>query len=132
MPTTVKPPRALRLLAQHGGEALRSKIVMGRYIPPLISKRIAAKTRKRALVDGTFGSFKLLDEEGNTRGGWDPSWDVPRKFHFLRPPKGHKRERDRHIRYPSFFCLSFLLFPSQFIRSSIRTNVIYCNYRRQG
>ena len=28
-----------------------------RYIAPLISKRIAADLRKRALIEGTFGSF---------------------------------------------------------------------------
>ena len=110
MPPKVKPPRALRILAQHGGEALRPKIVMGRYIPPLISKRVAAKARKRAIVDGTFGSFKLLDENGQTRGGWDPSWDIPRRFHFLKPPKGHKRERSRQTRYIISVWTQFLLF----------------------
>ena len=94
----VKIPRSLKLLAQHGGEALKSRVIMGKYIRPLISKRIAANLRKRAIVDGTFGSFKLLDKDNKPLGGWDPSWDEPKKIHFIRPPKGHARDRNRQIR----------------------------------
>ena len=28
-------------------------------------------------------------------GGWDPTWDAPRKMYLLRPQKGHVRERNR-------------------------------------
>ena len=109
----LRPPRVLRLLAEHGQEALKSRVVKGKYIRPLIPKRLAAKARKRAIIDGTFGSFSLLDENKKALGGWDPSWDTPRKFYFLRPPKGHIRERNRQARYFK-----------QFIKSSFYLNYL--------
>lgn len=53
----VKPPRAIRLLAEHGAAALRPRIDKGRYIAPLVPKRVAANIRKRAVIEGTFGTF---------------------------------------------------------------------------
>ena len=97
-PYSIKPPRSLRLLAQYGADAMKPKVIMGKYIRPLISRRIAAKLRKRAIVDGTFGSFKLLDANNNILGGWDPAWDQPKKLYFLRPFKGHIRDRTRQSR----------------------------------
>ena len=61
-------------------------------MPPLVSKRIAAGVRKRAIIDGTFGSWD------DTRGGWIPEWDIPRKMFMARPLKGHKNERTRAAR----------------------------------
>lgn len=98
MPSVLKPPRALRMLAQHGKDALTSRFIAGNYIRPLVPKRIASKLRKRSLVEGTFGSFKLLDAENRPLGGWDPSWDTPCKMYFLRPHKGHIRDRSRQER----------------------------------
>lgn len=72
---------------------------MGKYRAPLISKRKAADLRKRAIVDGTFGSFQLLGPNNQVVGGWNPDWDVPRKMFSLRPPKGHIRDRTREMRY---------------------------------
>lgn len=83
-------PRALRLLALHGVNALKATVENGRYFGPMISRRKAAMLRKRALIDGTFGSFSI--EQG---GGWDPAWDLPRKIYPLKPYKGHLRERKR-------------------------------------
>lgn len=31
-------------------------------------------------------------------GGWDPSWDKHKKFHLIKPLKGHIRERTREAR----------------------------------
>lgn len=78
-------PRAIRLLAEHGADALRPSLINGRlastnsyhflrfmdavalfmpvlelfvrYIAPLIPRRIAGDLRKRAIIRGTFGEF---------------------------------------------------------------------------
>ena len=79
-------PRAIRLLAEHGADALRPSLVNGRfnsssvrfffnestdylirfaspyyftsrYLGPLISRRQAGDLRKRAIIRGTFGQF---------------------------------------------------------------------------
>ena len=63
-----------------------------KYVAPLVPKRMAANQRKRAIADGTFGSFSLEN------GGWDPEWDTPRKQFITKRLKGHKRERDRESR----------------------------------
>ena len=86
---TTKLPRAIRLLSQHGDAALRASLEKGKYIKPMIPKRIAANARKRAIRDGTYGTF----EPGV--GGWDPAWDTTRKMFLLKPYKGHVRERNR-------------------------------------
>ena len=86
-------PRALRMLANYGGAALTPHLERGRYIAPKVSRRVAAGLRKRAIIDGTFGSFSL--EQG---GGWDPEWDKKPKIYMLRPFKGHVRERNRDTR----------------------------------
>jgi hypothetical protein len=67
--------------------------VLNRYFGPLVSSRIAADIRKRSIVEGTFGTFVANE------GGWDPSWDEPKKMYMLRPAKGHIRERNREQRY---------------------------------
>lgn len=63
-----------------------------RYVMPMISARKAAVARKRAIIDGTYGSFSPI------YGGWLPEWDTPRKIYPLRPMKGHERERSRPAR----------------------------------
>jgi len=80
------------MLTMYGADALRPSLYKGRYIAPLVSRRVAAGIRKRALIEGTFGSFQANE------GGWDPSWDISKKMFFLRPHKGHKRERTREDR----------------------------------
>jgi len=79
-------PRSIRMLTLHGGDALLPAMVKGRsvlfahrpkqivfnflvqqlyrYIAPLVSKRVAADIRKRALIEGTFGEF--VPNEGNS------------------------------------------------------------------
>ncbi len=99
-----KLPRPVRLLAQHGMSALMPQVKNGRYWAPLIPKRKAAVLRKQSIVDGTFGTFNPAI------GGWDATWDLPKKFFFIKPFKGHLRERDRPERY--FF---FLLIPILFL-----------------
>ena len=66
-----------------------------RYYPPLVSRRKAAVLRKRAIVEGSFGSFIP------NVGGWDPAWDEPKKMYMLKPTKGHKRDRTREKRFVS-------------------------------
>lgn len=83
-------PRSVRLLAQWGDQALRPAIEKGKYIAPLIPKRLAANIRKRSIIEGTFGSFSK-----ETGVGWDPEWDTPRKMFILKAPRGHLRERRR-------------------------------------
>lgn len=92
MPPLPKPPRAIRLLAQFGGDALRPTLVNGRYQGPMVKPRVAAMVRKRAHIEGTVGNFCPQF------GGWLEEWDVQRKVFLPRTPKGHGRERDRKLR----------------------------------
>ena len=87
-----KPPRVIRQLAQHGIEALKPNLSSGRYQGPMVSPRKAAVVRKRAIIEGTYGTFCPYF------GGWLPEWDKQRKMDFIRVPKGHKRERTRAAR----------------------------------
>ena len=87
-----KPPRVIRMLAEHGGDALKATIERGRYVGPIISPRKAKMVRKRAIVEGTFGSFCPQF------GGWLEEWDTPRKTYLYRVPKGHLRDRNREKR----------------------------------
>ena len=87
--TTAKVARPVRLLAENGMAALMPKLKNGKYFAPLVSRRKAAVVRKNAIIEGTFGNFDAK------LGGWDPAWDTPKKFHFVKPSKGHQRERTR-------------------------------------
>ena len=89
-----KMPRPVRLLAQHGMAALMPKIRNGKYLAPLVTKRKSATLRKDAIAEGTFGKF-----DPTIPVSWDSAWDLPRQFHFLKPFKGHARERNRPERY---------------------------------
>lgn len=83
-------PRILQKLGQHGASALQFKVEKGKYIPPMISRRRAANLRKRAIIEGTYGSYSP------EFGGWDPAWDKEeKKVYALRPYKGHIRDRTR-------------------------------------
>lgn len=83
----------VNLLAEHGVDALKPRIMNGRWVAPIISKRKAAVQRKKAILDGSFGAFSI--EKG---GGWDPAWDpIPRPI-VARPYKLHKRQRTRAAR----------------------------------
>lgn len=53
-------PRKIRQLSELGADALRPTITKGRYAGPMISRQTAAKLRKRALVEGTYGEFNPL------------------------------------------------------------------------
>ena len=53
----------------------------------------AARLRKEALANGTYGGF-----DPAKGGGWDPAWDGVEAPKVLRPPKLHARERDREER----------------------------------
>lgn len=89
----LRPPRVVRLLSQHGGNALKMDVQKGRYVSPMVPKRHAKALRKQSIVEGTFGSFTPLE------GGWNPQWDVPQQFYGLRPHRGHLRERTRQRRF---------------------------------
>ena len=84
-----KAPRAVRLLAQFGADALRPSIVNGKYHGPLVKPRAAAMVRKRAVIEGTVGSFC------QHFGGWLEEWDVQKKVFMPRANRGHLRERNR-------------------------------------
>ena len=68
---------------------------------PIVSKRVANTLRKKALRDGTYGSF-----DSETGAGWEPSWDLVLKssqykvsrYGGILPPKKTSRERSREER----------------------------------
>lgn len=65
----------------------------------MVSKRIAATLRKKAVREGLFGSY-----DPSTGKGWDPKWDIDstttesNQLPQLRPMKETKRERTREER----------------------------------
>ena len=85
----------------------------------MVSKRVAAMLRKRAIIEGNFGSFEETrgEETFSTTparslpthprsaslpfqiGGWDPMWDTYKRPSVRRPPKLHLKERTRHDRF---------------------------------
>lgn len=85
-------PRTVRLLGEHGMAALMPTMKNGKYWSPIVSKRKANVLRKNSIADGTFGTFDPAV------GGWDCAWDVPKSFHFIKPHRGHLRERTRPTR----------------------------------
>lgn len=123
--TFASAPRIVRLLTNHGSDALKFTVEKGRYVKPLVPKRIAADYRKKTIIEGTFGTFVPNE------GGWDPTWDMPTKIYPLRPHKGHKNERNRQERYristnhikPPFL---FMLFMLTILPQQIRQNSV-CN-----
>mmetsp|Transcript_6626 Transcript_6626/g.8391 ORF Transcript_6626/g.8391 Transcript_6626/m.8391 type:complete len:175 (-) Transcript_6626:10-534(-) len=121
---TTKIPSALRNLYKYGHDALKPHPIIDytskrqRWKRPLISKRVAKTLRKKAVREGTFGSYDPL-----TGIGWDAKWDVDTTnsssgvgagvdvdvdataaikknipWMELRPMKGKKRERTREER----------------------------------
>jgi hypothetical protein len=86
-------PGPVRILCTHGGEALKPQFMNERWRPPMVPPRKAARVRKYAILNGTYGFF---DRE--TGEGWDPSWETMKKFPNIRAPKDHKRERNRESR----------------------------------
>lgn len=112
---------ALKQLCRHGVEALRPQKVNDKWRKPAVSKRVASDLRKRAIRDGTYGTF-----DAKTGVGWDPVWDAPQPnkkailahgnddagamatidvlgsnpglIASIRPPKETKRERTREAR----------------------------------
>lgn len=92
MPAKIYIPRPIRLLTQFGANALKPTIVQGKYFGPMVSRRVAAGIRKRAIVEGTYGSFIPYI------GGWDSQWDEPKHMHLIKPLKCHIEERNREDR----------------------------------
>mmetsp|Transcript_7152 Transcript_7152/g.12831 ORF Transcript_7152/g.12831 Transcript_7152/m.12831 type:complete len:144 (-) Transcript_7152:136-567(-) len=84
---------ALRKLCLHGEEALKPQFVNNQWRSSMLSKRVAAKVRKQAILDSTYGTF-----DATTGRGWDASWDKPGKIASIRPFKETKRERTREVR----------------------------------
>ncbi len=68
-------------------------VVTGGWRSPLVSKRVAAMLRKKAIKDGTYGSFQ------GKAGGWDPAWDTFKKPIIRRPHKMKIKERTREARF---------------------------------
>ncbi|TFJ81223.1 hypothetical protein NSK_007440 [Nannochloropsis salina CCMP1776] len=96
-----------RRLLKYGGEALKPHFVDGRWERPLISKRVAARLRKEAVMNGRVGPWQpsFQDSNGEKREGtkqvlgWDPAWDTVKAPKILRPAKLHARERNREERF---------------------------------
>ena len=96
----LKPQRVATKPIQVGSHyiAKPSKIV---WRGPIVSKRVANVIRKKAIQQGTFGSF-----DAATGAGWDPLWDLalkPNKYNVtrfggVRPPRKRSRERNREDR----------------------------------
>ena len=107
---------ALRNLCEKGAEALKPQKILRPPVQieshiaqpakqiwrsPIVSKRVANSIRKKALWDGTYGSF-----DTETGAGWDPSWDLLLKssqykvsrYGGILPPKKTSRERSREER----------------------------------
>nr|CCA22383.1 conserved hypothetical protein [Albugo laibachii Nc14] len=84
--------RMLRLSAEEAGAALRPSFVDGKWRQPLLSSRRAVMLKKRAQAGNLVGKWIV------GHGGWLPEWDKPNKHHVMRPPKGHKNERNVHER----------------------------------
>jgi len=93
--TVMKMNRAARLLCKYGEEALKPTKVNDRWRPPMISLRLQAEQRKKALEEDTYGGF-----DTTTGKGWDPKWDRIGKVSgfSMRYPKLHKNERNREER----------------------------------
>mmetsp|Transcript_1382 Transcript_1382/g.1842 ORF Transcript_1382/g.1842 Transcript_1382/m.1842 type:complete len:137 (+) Transcript_1382:64-474(+) len=89
MPSNPRGFGILKKLAEHGASAMQPRIIRGRWAKPIISRRKAADQRKKAVIEGTFGSFSI------EHGGWDPKWDKCQRPITARPFKGHKQERNR-------------------------------------
>ena len=101
-------PRDLRV------DLFPQKLASGKWLAPRVSARYAARYRKEAILNGTYGSYSpetgmygLLplrtmqcsaDFELGAAGGWDPAWDKAPAAMVQRPPKGHKFERVREQR----------------------------------
>ncbi|CAJ1953122.1 unnamed protein product [Cylindrotheca closterium] len=107
---------ALRSLCEKGAEALKPQKILKPSVQieshiaqpakqiwrsPIVSKRVANTIRKKALRDGTYGSF-----DTETGAGWEPGWDLVLKSSQYRvsryggilPPKKTSRERSREER----------------------------------
>mmetsp|Transcript_1281 Transcript_1281/g.1835 ORF Transcript_1281/g.1835 Transcript_1281/m.1835 type:complete len:190 (-) Transcript_1281:83-652(-) len=127
---TPKIRSALQILHQHGVNALlptkrtleseeqNFNKLKAIWQKPMVSKRIGNDLRKKAIREGTYGTYNP-----NTGTGWDANWDFVTKttmnpedgsemttrtrvmgggtripFMQMRPPKETKRERTREAR----------------------------------
>ena len=122
MSTVVKTkvPSALRHLHRLGADALKpTKMIPDasyhpintrqKWYKPKVSKRVANTLRKKAIREGTYGSYDAMNGVG-----WDPSWDLTTTINSnansssfnssnipwmeIRPHKESKRERTREAR----------------------------------
>ena len=85
---------ALRHLCEHGADALKGRKMGDRWRKAMVSNRVAADLRKKAIREGTYGSFCR-----ETGVGWDPIWDNPGRLPNMRAPKGvEKAQKSREER----------------------------------
>ncbi|KAI9895915.1 hypothetical protein PsorP6_019059 [Peronosclerospora sorghi] len=80
--------RFLRMTSAEAEAAMKPRMVDGKWKQPLTSGRKIAMVKKHAIRNGLVGTW----QEG--KGGWLETWDRPQKHYVMRPPKGHKRERN--------------------------------------
>ena len=112
--TITKMRSALRILCQHGEEALKSQKVTTQgsqtfnnhisklprevWRKPLISKRVANDIRKVSIIEGSYGTFCTT-----TGVGWEKQWDIilhshryeVNRYGGMRPSKKTARQRNR-------------------------------------
>jgi hypothetical protein len=85
---------ALRHLCAHGEQALKQQKFGGdRWRKAMVSKRVAADLRKKAMIEGTYGTFNT-----ETGAGWDPKWDNPGRMPSLKAPKDSRSFQSREKR----------------------------------
>ncbi|CAI5724370.1 unnamed protein product [Hyaloperonospora brassicae] len=84
--------RFLRLSAAEAEAAMQPTLVAGKWKQPLLSGRKVALVKKHAARNGLLGTW----EAG--KGGWLETWDRPQQHHVMRPPKGHKNQRNEFDR----------------------------------
>lgn len=84
--------RFLRMTAAEAGAALKPALVDGKWKRPLLSGRKAALVKKQAARNGLVGQWVPGE------GGWLEAWDRAQKHHVMRPPKGHKHQRNEFDR----------------------------------
>ncbi|DBA02059.1 TPA: hypothetical protein N0F65_000306 [Lagenidium giganteum] len=90
--TTMTMARILRMSAAEAEAAMKPQLVGGKWKQPMISGRKIAMIKKHAERNNLVGQWV----EG--QGGWLASWDRAQKHHVMRPPKGHKNERNEFER----------------------------------
>lgn len=93
--TTIQ--RLVRMTAVEAEAAMKPQFLDGKWKQPALSRRKIAMVKKHAEKSGLVGQWVIGE------GGWLQTWDRPAKNSVMRPPKGHKHERNEFDRYVKLF-----------------------------